>query len=143
MREIRLRVGDGASKKVLGFEHFNTSLNNGYYYIDLRNPVDDGEGGETYICKTEFSEQPMLKPTDPMSRLLREQYTGLKDKNDIEIYEGDICKIAGSGNLLAIIDPLHGLCFGDYTVTYHDCMMENDEIEVIGNIYENPELLGE
>ena len=70
------------------------------------------------------------------------QYTGLKDKNEKEIYEGDIFHI-GSKKIL-------------YVVEWIDCGLKGrqiknkswigldywkDDIEVIGNIYENPEVI--
>ena len=59
------------------------------------------------------------------------QYTGLKDKNGKEIYEGDIVRIAGYG-LYEVGYPF---------ITLFQSHFENDVEEIIGNIYENPELL--
>lgn len=72
------------------------------------------------------------------------QYTGLKDKNGIEIYEGDIIKV--NGNLYEVWHS--GLAFGlvDKNKDFFEymcqlCDMNGKVYEVIGNIYENPELL--
>ena len=61
----------------------------------------------------------------------RGQFTGLLDKEGVEIYEGDIVKYE-YGQIFEIK--------WDYGLLSH---LENIWFKIIGNIYENPELLGD
>lgn len=85
------------------------------------------------------------------------QYTGLDDKNEREIYEGDIVLLdcyyyeepAFDGEFKVIYDDINGMwILVDLEDKENIYTFENirgyykTEIEVIGNIYDNPELLG-
>lgn len=84
------------------------------------------------------------------------QYTGLKDKNGKEIYEGDICYPVRNTEPYVVAFGTHETCEGDYySSTAHGFYLKAvypepyiaerslpyySGIEIIGNIYENPEL---
>ena len=73
-----------------------------------------------------------------------EQYTGLKDKNGKEIYEGDIVE-DGLGDRATLKWNSKNALFGLFTKTHFEistfARIFAEYLEVIGNIHENPELL--
>lgn len=102
----------------------------------------------------------------PMDDIELLQFTELKDKNGKEIYEGDILMYRNNMSVKnpgVPFDSYHKVCFGEYDFGEYedqedgygwykqDIDVENygssltpissDMYEVIGNIYENPELL--
>jgi len=70
------------------------------------------------------------------------QYTGLKDKNGKDIFEGDIIKVNGRNMEVFFEDGYFG--WGqEHDGKYSFDPFDGEEVEVIGNIYENLELIKE
>ena len=84
------------------------------------------------------------------------QYTGLTDKNGVKIFEGDIINIRGNSNyddyksinynaLVTFVDgafcAIDAISEDECSVKRYNFYRREYEIEVIGNIYDNPELL--
>lgn len=67
------------------------------------------------------------------------QYTGLKDTKDVEIYEGDIVEY--SDELYEIKWMFSGFYLHDPKGGFIELAECDECCEVVGNIYENPELL--
>lgn len=68
------------------------------------------------------------------SELIVMQYTGLKDKNEKEIYEGDVVKCD-------TFDRMNGEVEWDAFFYWKiELSLDDGDLEIIGNIYENPEL---
>ena len=75
------------------------------------------------------------------------QYTGLKDKNNKEIYEGDVLSNGNDEKPYKVIFENGSFRaefegdFEEYSFYLIDIVAQH--CEIVGNIYQNPELLGE
>jgi uncharacterized phage protein (TIGR01671 family) len=124
MREIKFRAWDTEEKRMVDF----SNPKNGIEYCCGDFSVSSG--WDSYDCPTYQGE---------VNAIIM-QYTGLKDKNGVEIYEGDVVHYpkSGDGEFVGVV------IFNDLSfIVEHDvggsCL--DSGFEVIGNIHENPELL--
>lgn len=69
------------------------------------------------------------------------QYTGWKDVDGVEIYEGDFLKGDPDGNIWLVGELLGGFVASDPDDVWDYVLLGDYDFYVIGNIHQNPELL--
>lgn len=142
-REIKFRAWDNENKYMV--------ISKQGVFTALRNSMNIVRQDNGY-----YNDGDLLKPNKEKYILM--QYTGLDDKNGKEIYEGDIVlyqdwemAYEGGGNDSFINKGIVEYCEDNccfnvterQTVDLADVLYkDNEDLEVIGNIYDNPELLG-
>lgn len=145
MREIKLRAWDKRHKRMRPVLEIHWSTHGEAYLVTVPTKAAYIKGKPVVICEAS------------PERMILMQCTGLHDKNGKEIFEGDILRndvgdlgIVRFGKL-----PLDksGDCVCSYLAFYVECRGQigrapsfecaeiGDWMEIIGNIYENPELM--
>lgn len=127
MRVIKFRAWDNGNNGMLDVQ--NLDFKDCFY------------GGEIQIRTTMYNDYFDIREMPLM------QYTGLHDKNGKEIYEGDIVRLYGEfgdEEYIGIIEyQLASFVITTKTVTddLGNIDIEEQKLEIIGNIYENKKLL--
>lgn len=130
-RVLKFRAYDSASGKVS--EPFDVKESWGDYLIDFGDYSADGA----------------------LDSIIWEQFTGLLDRNDKEIYEGDIVKTTDRVTVKDLIFPIGVVEFKQQAFwicnvpserpdfTHNETLLQywETDLEVIGNVHETPELL--
>jgi uncharacterized phage protein (TIGR01671 family) len=109
--------------------------------------LDEIEAGNQF---TVLENEPLLKDYKLIARI---QFTGLHDKNGKEIFESDLLQYDGYNFKLINKEKIYQIKYDDNLAQYYSYNLENSfdtflvvrawkESKIIGNIYENPELLG-
>ena len=141
MREIKFRVWDNLEKSYLNEEDIAINNLNNIFIFEIYDKND------TDLWYTR------LLPDPDNKRHVIEQYTGLKDKNGREIYEGDIVSVRDSP---VAVEDEEGVCYvawssvlagfilkGSDAYKFDEQSLSDLKLIIIGNIHENPELLEE
>ena len=128
MREIKFRAWDKNKKEMCEV-------------IEL---IHNGKYAKLFGLTNKWLEKKFSKSFELM------QFTGLKDKNRKEIYEGDILVAVGNINIYFLVgfgDDTDKEYFGftleslNRTKMIYSFCRDVERYEVIGNIYESPKLL--
>lgn len=137
MREIKFRAWDNLDRIMF-----------------LNHSVSLSIGGEIFFLE-KTGEWVEVDKSD--GRIILMQYTGLKDKNGKEIYEGDVLRFNSYSLLDALLERSmndhegvirwddervgFNVFIGDKSIPDLSKSTDDNQFEIIGNIYENADLL--
>ena len=120
---IKFRAWDKVQKVMMVPRDIQTDSDGNVFYVEAMGPDGEYDEGDLDVFKFE-------------------QFTGLKDVNGKDIYEGDILE---NRKYRSIVKFASGKFLADLieTIQTFDLIGETHGSKVIGNVHENPELLEE
>ena len=163
MRELKFRIWDKQNKKWITENGHSLHCFSNWSICPFTGKLTDyvgaidGDHGETYTANPAPDYYLTASGVVKEPRYIVVEYTGLKDKNGKEIYEGDVVKTVDGISKLDIefAEYTHGevkwlregveVCQEHVGATrlsvFSKCDCCPADLEIIGNIYETPELL--
>jgi hypothetical protein len=141
MREILFRAK--AINRVEGREYRSNYINGEWvygYYAHLPSAV--GVADIIYVPASDPDDSNHTVFVDPETL---GQFTGLTDENDVKIFEGDIVKTYDPDDIPAVVvydesETQYGIVI-DNIYYCLGAQFRGIDLEVVGNIYDNPELI--
>ncbi|MEX6742188.1 YopX family protein [Lactiplantibacillus plantarum] len=118
---IKFRAWDKVQKVMMVPRDIQTDSDGNIFYVEAMGPDGEYDEGDLDVFKLE-------------------QFTGLKDVNGKDIYEGDILE---NRKYRSIVKFASGKFLADLieTIQTFDLIGETHGSKVIGNVHDNPELL--
>lgn len=130
MREIKFKFWDKKENKMYT-NCLNLAISSNGNVSELKYHEDDYFSGVEWVGSA-YSEH-----------IIPLRYTGLKDKNGKEIYEGDIFNNGNFNVEIYYEESTASFLIRGGFLSGDDWAFSAQEIEIIGNIYETPKLLEE
>lgn len=115
-----------------------------YKGLPFHGGTDDCNWFKKVYTLDQLIEKPLSQLSDvhcQSTLIAKRQFTGLKDKNGVDIYEGDILECNHLNKWVALFDDRGCFVASDPECAESWVMLDDWDFEIIGNIHQNSDLL--
>lgn len=129
------------NNRKIKFRFWHKSANQFLYFEDPDIEINDGYG----MFLVPIKDYSSIDCDGLQEKITFQQFTGLKDKNEIDVYEGDLIEYKFDDTSFKCIIKWENFGWVMSDINDEGCipLVYIDTLQVVGNVFENSELLSE